>query len=198
MPEQRTSERRVAALFVRRDSVYKDMPGVDAWDEDRDARRWPGGTPAVAHPPCRGWGVLRNVRFARHTAEERALGPLAVNLIRQNGGILEHPAGSTLWKYEGLPETEESDCHGGWTLVVDQYAFGHRAAKLTKLYIVGCAPKELPPIPLRLGVPTHVVTNGHGLRKGDPGFRSRVTDRERDATPAAFGEWLVTIARKCA
>lgn len=27
----------VAALFVRRDSIYKTMPEVDAWDADRDA-----------------------------------------------------------------------------------------------------------------------------------------------------------------
>lgn len=26
----------VAALFVRADSVYKSMPGVDAWDAERE------------------------------------------------------------------------------------------------------------------------------------------------------------------
>lgn len=43
--------RTVAALFVRADSIYKTMPDVDAWDIERDARRWPGGCPVVAHPP---------------------------------------------------------------------------------------------------------------------------------------------------
>lgn len=52
----------VAALFVRADSVYKTMPGVDAWDEARDARGWPGGCAVVAHPPCRLWGKLRPQR----------------------------------------------------------------------------------------------------------------------------------------
>jgi hypothetical protein len=33
----------VAALFVRADSIYKTLPGVDAWDEARDARQWPAG-----------------------------------------------------------------------------------------------------------------------------------------------------------
>lgn len=32
----------VAALFVRQDSIYKTMTGVDCWDIDRDARMWPG------------------------------------------------------------------------------------------------------------------------------------------------------------
>lgn len=30
--------RRVAVLYARRNSIYKQMPGCDVWDEDRDAR----------------------------------------------------------------------------------------------------------------------------------------------------------------
>jgi len=51
----------VAALFVRADSSYKSMRGVDAWDEVRDASRYLGPWPVVAHPPCRGWGRLRHL-----------------------------------------------------------------------------------------------------------------------------------------
>ncbi len=32
----------VAALFVRANSIYKTMPGVDAWDAERDARKFGG------------------------------------------------------------------------------------------------------------------------------------------------------------
>ena len=53
----------VAVLFVRSDSVYKQMADVDCYDIDRDARTWPGGCPVVAHPPCRAWGLLR--QFAK-------------------------------------------------------------------------------------------------------------------------------------
>jgi hypothetical protein len=28
----------IAALYVRRDGPYWDLPGVDPWDEERDAR----------------------------------------------------------------------------------------------------------------------------------------------------------------
>lgn len=49
----------VAALFVRRDSIYKALPGVDAFDFDRNALSFAGGMPVVAHPPCRSWGRLR-------------------------------------------------------------------------------------------------------------------------------------------
>ena len=36
----------VAVLFARADSVYKTLPGVDVWDEARDARQWPGSGPS--------------------------------------------------------------------------------------------------------------------------------------------------------
>jgi hypothetical protein len=48
----------VAVLFARSDSHYKALPGVDVWDSERDARKWLGGSPVVAHPPCRAWGAL--------------------------------------------------------------------------------------------------------------------------------------------
>ena len=65
----------VAAMFVRADSVYKTIPGVDCWDIDRDARLWPGGCPVVAHPPCRAWGRLRHLtlRIERKTEPARSL-----------------------------------------------------------------------------------------------------------------------------
>lgn len=50
----------IAVLFVRADSCYKRLPGIDAWDAERDALRWPGGVPAVYHPPCRAWATLRH------------------------------------------------------------------------------------------------------------------------------------------
>jgi hypothetical protein len=53
----------VAALFVLADSVYKTLPGVDAWDEARDARRWPGGGPVVAR-----WWPIRPADCGRSCA----------------------------------------------------------------------------------------------------------------------------------
>src|SRR5580692_11117608 len=81
--------RAIAALFVRRDSIYKGMPGIDCYDEDRDARNWPGGCPVIAHPPCAQWGPLSP--FAHDVPELKALGPAAVAFVQQWGGVLEHP-----------------------------------------------------------------------------------------------------------
>lgn len=183
----------VAALFVRADSVYKTLPGVDCWDIDRDARLWPGGCPVVAHPPCRAWGQLR--QWAKPRPDEKDLALTAVDFVRRNGGVLEHPYRSSLWPVAGLPQVGRIDEHGGWTLAVHQHCWGHRAEKRTKLYIVGCAPRDVPPIPIRLDEPTHTI----GLWSGRCRARARpdLPKAEREHTPPALAEWLVDLARRC-
>lgn len=188
----------VAALFVRKDSAYKALAGVDAWDVMRNARFWsPGGKPVVAHPPCSQWAGLRHM--ARVDADEKALGPWAVKQVQAYGGVLEHPRGSTLWDYEGLPKPDAgADRYGGWTLEIDQWHWGHVANKPTWLYIVGCTPAHLPTMPLyRPGRSVRVISTGKNLREGMPGFRSRVTQKEREYTPPKLAEWLVELARRC-
>ena len=96
--------RQVAVLFARADSIYKTMPGCDVWDMDRDARKFPGGMPIVGHPPCRAWGQLRHLAVVKPRADEKALAPWCIQKIRENGGVLEHPKGSSLWPVLGLPE----------------------------------------------------------------------------------------------
>lgn len=192
----------VAALFVRQDSIYKRMPGVDAWDIERDARRWPGGCPVIAHPPCRGWGKLSY--FAKPRSGELELGPWAVAQVRRFGGVLEHPKDSKLWAAAGLPRPGQRDDFGGWTLPITQHWWGHRAEKYTWLYIVGVSPGLIAPPPLHLGDATHVIAqsrmrrkDGSRLRKGMAGWRPEVTKAEREHTPPALAEWLVELARRC-
>jgi hypothetical protein len=48
----------IAALYVESGGAYYGLPGVDAWDEKRDARRYAGPHPVVAHPPCQRWGKM--------------------------------------------------------------------------------------------------------------------------------------------
>lgn len=180
----------VAALFVRADSVYKQMPGVDAWDMDRDARAYDGPWPVVAHPPCRAWGRLRT--FANPRPDERNLARLAVALVREFGGVLEHPAGSTLWPAQALPAPGERDAFGGWTLAAPQHWWGHKAAKETWFYVVGCEPREAPEIPLRLDEPTHVVQSRKRID-----HRPHITKAEREHTPPELAQWLVDLARRC-
>ena len=104
----------VAVLFARADSHYKTLPGVEVYDMERDARTYDGPWPVVAHPPCRSWGRLR--AFAKPRADERNLARMAVAMVREFGGVLEHPAGSTLWPAQRMPKPGERDQWGGWTL----------------------------------------------------------------------------------
>lgn len=149
----------IAALFVRADSIYKQIPGVDAWDAERDALRWPGGSPAVYHPPCRAWATLRH--HAKPREGEKDLALWSVAHVRKYGGVIEHPHRSTLWPVAGLPEPGQRDRWGGWTLTVDQHWWGHRAQKRTRLYIVGCEPGDIPVMPMAHGRPLERSQQGH-------------------------------------
>ncbi len=51
----------VAALYVDPKGVYANLPGVEVWDEEPDARLYDGPHPVVVHPPY----------FEHLTAEQR-------------------------------------------------------------------------------------------------------------------------------
>lgn len=184
--------RQVAVLFARADSVYKTMPGTDVYDEARDARKWPGGAPIVAHPPCRLWAKLRQFAKAADPVAERQLAIDAVARIRTFGGVLEHPAESTLWAHCGLPQPGRApDRFGGWTAEIRQCDWGHKAEKRTWLYVVGCHPDDLPAMPPR-SEPTGVIKPQRGV----PRTLKIVTKAEREHTPRALAEWLIELARR--
>jgi hypothetical protein len=161
---------RVAALFVRKNSVYKTMIDVDAWDKDRDARNWPGGDPIVAHPPCAQW--CRMSQWAHDKPAEKALALLALDLVDRWGGVVEHPVTSRLWTH--------TEGRKGFLYTVDQQWFGHRAQKRTTLYINGIKPSELPPVPYLMEEPAQPCQN--------------MGKAERERTPPAMAEWLISIA----
>lgn len=191
----------VAVLFAREDSNYKALADVDVFDAERDARTYDGPWPVVAHPPCRAWGRLR--AFAKPRPDERNLGRLAVALVREFGGVLEHPESSTLWAAQQLPAPGTRDAYGGWTLPVHQWWWGHRAQKKTWLYIVGCKPAEIPEMPMRLGQSDCRIrldkrrADGTHIRKGDSDYQPILGDAEREHTPPELARWLVELAARC-
>ena len=188
----------VAVLFARADSYYKTLPNCDVWDIERDARKWLGGAPVVAHPPCRAWGRLRS--FAKPRRGERMLATWSLRQVRRWGGVLEHPSASRLWPRCGLPAPGAGrDKYGGWTLGITQHWWGHRATKKTLLYIVGCSPTDIPDMPqLVLGDGTHVIAqDSRGLAHGDSRKRPECTKSEREHTQPDLARWLVELARSC-
>ena len=169
------------ALFVRPGSCYHEL-AASAFDQTRDARRYCGSLPVVAHPPCRAWGRLAH--FAKPRPDEKDLARFAVAKVRRWGGVLEHPQFSGLWADQSLPLPGQRDERGGWTLPVLQSWWGHRAPKRTWLYIVGVEPAQCPPIPFELGEPLGRVEN--------------MCSAERERTPRAFASWLVDLAGRAA
>lgn len=189
----------VAALFVRADSIYKTIPGVDCYDAECDARTWPGGCPLVAHPPCRTWGRLKALARAV-PPHEHALGPWAIAQARRWGGVVEHPQGSTLFHECGCGAPQgPADKWGGRLLKVDQFNWGHKARKRTLLYVVGA--RRIPKMPKRDGKPTHVIDKCRRAlklkRSSYADTRPWCSKKEREATPPEFAAWLVTLARNC-
>lgn len=184
----------IAVLYARRDSVYKTIGGLDVYDIDRDARTWQGGTQLVAHPPCRAWGRLR--KFAKPRDDEKQLALHAVSMLRQYGGVLEHPESSSLWTHAGLPLPGHRDQWGGFTWAISQRWFGHPCEKRTWLYIVGMEPRDLPQWPMSFTPPTHVI--GRFSRTKNKGKQLKYASQKmREHTPPELAHWLVEVAARC-
>ncbi|WP_259564005.1 hypothetical protein [Shewanella baltica] len=191
-PGQTPILKNVAVLFARKDSIYKSMAGCDVFDIERDAKTFEGGKPVVGHPPCRAWGKLRY--FARPVEGEKELAFFCVDEVRKNGGVLEHPKHSKLWPEYNLPEGNDVDEFGGFTLHVDQFWWGHKARKATKLYICGIDRKDIPLMPLAIGEPLFVCSMSK--TKHAP-VKPEIPRADRERTPPEFAEWLIDLASKC-
>lgn len=184
----------VCVLFARRDSIYKSFD-VDVFDIDRDALNYQPGKAVVAHPPCRAWGQLSH--FSNPRLGEKWLAVWSILQIRRNGGVLEHPRSSRLWKVMRLPMGNEIDEYGGYTLSVNQSWWGHKAQKSTLLYVCGCPRKELPDMPISYDCVTQTVSSVVRKKRKDYPYKKRITKKEREATPVALAQWLINVAEKC-
>jgi hypothetical protein len=113
----------------------------------------------------------------------------AVQMVDLYGGVLEHPAGSTLWRNQGLP----IPLHGeplSYTFGIDQVWFGFRARKPSWLWIRGVPNDQLPEVPFRFGRGSHVICTSKKIPdqkvlKGDA----------RQETVSELADWLVAVAR---
>ena len=131
----------IAALFVQKNGAYFGMDGVDPWDEERDARRYDGPHPVIAHPPCTRWCMLAGLVEARYGHKKGDDGDCfasALESLRKYGGVLEHPAYSAAWREHGLNHPPSrgwanADFGGLWTCHIEQGKYGCRARKATWL-----------------------------------------------------------------
>jgi hypothetical protein len=187
----------VAALFVRGDGYYSVRDVVQLWTEDKDARKYTGNAPVVAHPPCQRWGAYAEKNGM--VGQDGGCFESARNNVRRCGGVLEHPAGSKAFALFGLPIPKRGqgwtapDKFGGRSCWVYQGNYGHRAPKATWLYAVGIDFRELDwstPKPRDL---SHLPEKER-KRAIKTGICQRLSKRQRELTPPAFGELLIELA----
>ena len=206
----------VAALYVETNGAYFGLPGVDPWDEARDARKYAGPHPVVAHPPCQRWGKLwaGQPLHIKRTGERKTKGDdggcfaAALAAVRKWGGVLEHPWGSHAWPHFGLNVPPRSggwiraDFEGGWTCCVEQGRYGHYARKPTLLYLFGADPQPLewgygyaqldPAVVARMGLKRAKRLGEVGARGGGQNSTPRIH------TPVPFRDLLIHLARSAA
>lgn len=156
----------ISVLCTLPNSVYKQLPGVDAYDLQRDAYTFSGNNPIIAHPPCQQWSRMKN--FANDNPREKELAIFCLEQIHKNGGILEHPAGSSFFKYAGIVPT----------ISVNQAWFGFPCQKKTYLYFFDCEPLAFP---LSFDCPVRTV--------------SQLTPSHRSITTIQFATWLLDCVR---
>lgn len=192
----------VAALYIDPRGPYVGRPDVDAWDEARDARKYDGPWPVVAHPACGPWGALKHLYRGSEGGPDCAL--RAVCQVRDWGGVLEHPKGSGLWKEAAIPYPGElPDQWGGRTIEVSQVDWGHVARKRTWLYLVRVGSVGPMPTPRE---PTHWIGGFRSAGRESPKrYKSNggavppgikiCSAEQRRRTPPAFADWLLSLAR---
>jgi len=179
--------RTVSVLCAAPRTIYRSLECVEVYDRKRDVRAFVGGTPIIAHPPCRGWSAK-----TRHQAKpepgEMDLGLLCADWLRTCGGVLEQPAWSHLFAAAGLPIPPHRSADGGlWSLQVEQFWWGFPTPKPTWLCFSLIDPSDVD-LPFRL--------RNRGSRKANRyDTWSRLSAANRSRTIEPFARWLVAITR---
>lgn len=188
---------KVSALYVERGGPYFTMPDVDPWDVMRDARLYDGPHPVVTHAPCGPWGELRHL----YRGNEHDCAWFALAAVRRWGGVFEHPHRSKFWPIARLPKPGEfPDEHGGFSVLVDQMAYGHVARKRTILYVCGIDRAAIGRSVRTGGTATHWCSGSRRgrVRTGSggvaPDWIKFCSSGQRRRTPPAFARWLVDHA----
>jgi len=191
----------IAALFVHKNGIYYGLNGVDPWDEERDARKYNGPFPVVAHPPCSRWCRLSGLveaRWGYKRGDDDGCFESALASVRKYGGVLEHPAYSDAFGHFGLPRPNrfggwQMGLCGGWSCHVEQGRYGHPAKKATWLYAFG---SDLPP--MKWGSTPDIESTalvswcGNHTKKFDK--RIRIGKNVASKTPIEFRDVLIHIA----
>lgn len=195
----------IAALFVEEGGPYFEIEGVDPWPKSRDARKYAGPYPVVAHPPCQLWGKFAKVNYIRWGGEHLRPGndggcfATALTNVRRYGGVLEHPAESYAWETHSLKKPDRVGWIsyipvGGWktewVCEVWQSAYGHPCRKRTWLFYSGVSK----PADLDWSRPAGTHQIGQHDQRGKARNKPTISGKAASATPPKFRDALLTLA----
>lgn len=195
----------IAALYVETGGCYFGLDDVEPWDEAKDARRYAGPWPVVAHPPCERWGKYAEggpaSRERKIRGDDDGCFEAALAAVRRWGGVIEHPEASAAWAAFGLIEPPRcggwvfADWQGGWTCCVDQGSYGHPAQKATWLLAYGV--NDLPSLCWGRSAPVIPEWRSERwkARAAKDGICVLLSRKQRKATPKPFRDLLISIAK---
>lgn len=190
---------KISALFVQSDGVYANDKNIDAWPIERDARKYDGDNPVIAHPPCQLWGKMARVNYSRWGGEHNRPGndggcfASALASVNRCGGVLEHPAMTYAWVEHGLKKPVRNqwiESGDGWVCEVWQSAYGHKANKATWLYYVG----KQRPFDLDWSRPCGTHQVGFCDKRGKERNKPTLNKRDANMTPMRFKDVLIRLA----
>lgn len=168
----------ITVLCAKKNSLYKTIPGIDVWDEDRDAYFFTGSNPVITHAPCAQWSHMK--AWANANVSEKELAYFCLQKVIRNGGIFEHPAGSSFFKEAGITKGIYS---------VDQSWWGFPARKRTYLFFHGCKPLAFP---MNDTIPNKVMATGFIKRGKVPNYRGRYLPKSMNSTTVlSFAKWMI-------
>lgn len=199
----------IAALYVLENGPYF-IEGIDAYDITRDAKKYRGHLPVIAHPPCERWGrywgggpMLHGTEKQKFLGDDEQTFSHALWCVRTFGGVLEHPQGSHAFHFYGLPIPKINggwtnlDKYGGRSCCVAQGHYGHRAQKMTWLYGVNIDFKELiwGPCKGKTLIDEGYHSKEERARAIKTGVCQRLSKRQRTITPIEFRDLLIELVK---
>lgn len=187
---------KVAALFVENGGCYYGLPDVDQWDEARDARRYAGPWPVVAHPPCQRWGKLwaGQPLFIKRTGIRKKKGDdggcfaAALAAARRFGGITRHRAKADGSRRTSMAAGPAASSRADMATTLASRRCCMRLASFCRSWIgASVNPAWTPP-----------SSNEWGWREQSASVKSETDSSPRIGTPEPFRDLLLSIARTAA
>jgi hypothetical protein len=160
----------IAILCADENSNYFKIPyDLDIYTLSRSSLDYKGDGKVICHPPCAQFSRMK--AFSKKNESHLELAKFCIDMVNKNGGIIEQPMGSSMFKLFGLDYKNVFSVNQSW--------WGFRCTKKTILYFHNVKPLQMP---ITFDVPPYKVSELHSS------MRSRMTK--------SFCEYLVKCCLK--